>query len=113
MILYFQRKDLDHFNMRIEIKRERNKKKVLGQYPKAYVDHGEHGIRIMAGDVYIAEEFLMPITSCEHTAWEYAAMSCKLTQNFNRTHPMRMDLSNKEGKFHRINQRKRRGRNAK
>ena len=113
MILYFQRKDLDHFNMREEIKRDRIKKKVLGQYPDAYVEYGEHGVRIMSGDIYIAEEYFMPTTSCEHTAWEYAAMSCKLTQNFNRTHPMRMDLSDKEGKFHRINKRKRRGRRVK
>ena len=56
--------------MREEIKRERNKKKVLGQYPNAIVEHGEYGARIMAGDVYIAEEYFMPDTACEHTAWE-------------------------------------------
>ena len=99
--------------MRIEIKRERNKKKVLGQYPKAFVEDGEHGVRIMSGDEYIAAEYFLPNTQCEHQAWEYAAMSCKLTQNLNRTHPMRMDLSEKEGKFHRIIKRKRRGRNVK
>ena len=113
MTLSFQPKDLDHFNMKEETRRKRNKNKVLGQFPNAYAEHGENGIRIMSGDIFIAEEYYMPDTSCEHTAWEYAAMSCKLTQNFNRTHPMRMDLSKKEGKFHRINQRKRRGRRVK
>tara|TARA_A100001201_G_C4017065_1_gene179388 strand:- start:19 stop:318 length:300 start_codon:yes stop_codon:yes gene_type:complete len=99
--------------MRIEIKRARDKKKVLSQYPNAYAEHGDAGIRIMAGDIYIAEEYLLPETDCEHTAWEYAAMSCKLTQNFNRTHPSRMDLSEIEGKINRINKRKRRGRRVK
>ena len=109
MISYSQRKDLDHFNMSID----KNKKKVLKQYPNAYVEHGHEGARVMDGDTFLAEEYFMPRTSNEAIAWEYAAMTCKLTQNFNRTHPSRMDLSNKEGKFHRINQRKRRGRRVK
>ena len=52
--------------MREEIKKERNKKKVLSQYPNAFAEYGECGIRIMSGDTYIAEEFFMPETSCEH-----------------------------------------------
>tara|TARA_Y100000593_G_scaffold94802_1_gene196215 strand:- start:297 stop:596 length:300 start_codon:yes stop_codon:yes gene_type:complete len=99
--------------MREEIRRERNKKKVLKQYPNAFAEQNSNGIRIMSGDIFIAEEYFMPETSCEHTAWEYAAMSCKLTQNFNRTHPDRMDLSQIEGKLNRINKRKRRGRRVK
>jgi hypothetical protein len=95
--------------MREEIKRERNKKKVLSQYPNAFAEYGEDGVKIMSGDTYIAKEFFMPYTNCEHTAWEYAAMTCKLTQNFNRTHPMRMDLTAIESKLDRINKRKRRG----
>ena len=114
MILYFQRKDLDHFNMREEIKKERIRKRVLTQFPNAYVEHGEGGTRIMSGDIFIAEDYYMPRTSDEDKAWEYAAIACKTTQNFNRTHPMKMGLGDIEEKINRINRRKRRGRkNAK
>ena len=106
MILYFQRKDLDHFNMSVD----KNKKKVLKQYPNAYVDHGHEGARVMNGNVFLAEEYFMPRTSDEDKAWEYAALSCRITQNFNRSHPDRMDLSNVENKLNRINNRKRRSR---
>ena len=52
----------------------------------------------------------MPDTGCEDTAWEYAAIACRTAQNFNRTHPMKMDLGAIEDKIHRINRRKNRGR---
>ena len=109
MISYFQRKDLDHFKMTMD----KNRKKVLKQYPNAYVDHGQDGIRVMSNDVFIAEEYFMPNTSNEDIAWEYAAIACKTTQNFNRTHPSRMDLKSIESKLDRINKRKRRSRRVK
>jgi hypothetical protein len=96
--------------MREEIKRARIKKKVLGQYPNAKAEHTAKGIQIMSGDTFIAEEYYMPVTQCEEKAWEYAAIACKVTQNFNRTHPDRMDLHDIESKLTRINNRKRRGR---
>jgi len=86
------------------------KKKVLKRYPNAYVEHSGHGARIVANDEFIAREYYMPETRCEETAWEYAAIACRVTQNFNRTHPMRMDLSDIESKLNRINNRKIRGR---
>tara|TARA_R110000765_G_scaffold50019_1_gene101510 strand:- start:1292 stop:1591 length:300 start_codon:yes stop_codon:yes gene_type:complete len=91
----------------------KHQKKVLKQYPNAYVEYGMGGLRIMSGDVHLAEEFYMPKTSDENVAWEYAAMSCRLTQNFNRAHPNRMSLTDVEGRLDRIHKRKRRGRNAK
>ena len=48
----------------------------------------------------------MPGTNCVETAWEYAAIACKTAQNFNRTHPMKMDLSDIESKINRINKRR-------
>ena len=51
----------------------------------------------------------MPDTGCEDQAWEYAAIACRTAQNFNRTHPMKMDLATIETKLNRINNRKRRG----
>ena len=99
--------------MREEIKKARIRKKVLKQYPNAQTVFGDSGIQIMSGDLFIAEEFYLPSTNCEDTAWEYAALACKTTQNFNRSHPSRMDLSNVENKLNRINKRKRRGRRVK
>jgi hypothetical protein len=98
--------------MREEIKNERNRKKVLKQFPNAYVEHSGNGARIMDNDNFIAQEYYLPITDCENKAWEYAALACKVTQNFNRTHPDRMDLTDIEGKLNRIHKRKRRGRRA-
>ena len=51
----------------------------------------------------------MPNTGCEDKAWEYAAIACRTAQNFNRTHPMKMDLGAIEDKINRINRRKNRG----
>jgi len=99
--------------MREEIKKERIKKRVLKDHPEAYVDHDGNGYKIKVGDKYIAEDYFLPDTHDLDKAWEYAALACKTTQNFNRSHPDRMDLSEKEGKYYRINKRKRRGRHAK
>jgi hypothetical protein len=96
--------------MREEIKKARIKKKVLGQYPDAKEVPFSDGVRIMSGDMYIAEEFYMPSTNDTDTAWEYAAIACKTKQNFDRTHPYRMDLADIESKLIRINNRKVRGR---
>jgi hypothetical protein len=89
------------------------KKRVLKQFPKAYAELSSDGIRIINDDQFLAEEFYMPNTHCEDTAWEYASMACKLTQNFNRAHPSRMDLGDIENKLARINRRKRNGRRVK
>ena len=78
-------------------------------FPDARPITFEDGVRIMDHDVFIAEEYLFPETYDLEQAWEYAALACKTTQNFNRTHPMRMDLTAIESKLDRINKRKRRG----
>ena len=103
MILYFQLKVLDHFKMSID----KNKNKVLKQYPNAYIDYRQEGVRIMSGDTYLAEEYFMPNTYNEDTAWEYAAFACRTTQNFNRTHPMKHDMVIDEKKFDRVSRRNR------
>ena len=43
--------------MREEIKKARIKKRVLRDYPNAYAEHGQAGIRIMSNDIFIAEEY--------------------------------------------------------
>ena len=50
----------------------------------------------------IAKDYYLPDTHDVDKAWEYAALACKTTQNFNRSHPDRMDLSNVESKLSRI-----------
>ena len=92
--------------MREEIKKARLKKKVLKQYPNAGVVYSDEGVRIMSGDIFIAEEFYLPATNCHDKAWEYAALACKTKQQFNRTHPSRMSLSDIESKINRINRRR-------
>jgi len=88
----------------------KHQKKVLKQYPNAYLEQSTNGVRVMDGDKFLAEEFYMPSTNSDDVAWEHAAMSCRLTQNFNRAHPARMELSDVESKLHRIHKRKMRGR---
>jgi len=83
------------------------KRKVLKQYPSARIEFSESGLQVVANGNFLAEEYFLPDTNDEDTAWEYAAMACRVTQNFNRTHPMRMDLSSLEEKINRINRRKR------
>ena len=92
--------------MREEIKKARLKKKVLKQYPNASAMSTESGVQIMSGDIYIAEEFYLPPTLDVDKSWEYAALACRTRQQFNRTHPMRMDLSDIESKLNRINKRR-------
>jgi hypothetical protein len=99
--------------MREEIKKERIKKRVLRDYPNAYLDYDDTGYKVMSGDNFIAEDYYLPDTYDSDKAWEYAALACKTTQNFNRSHPSRMDLSNVESKLNRINKRKKRGRYGK
>jgi len=89
------------------------KKRVLKQFPNAHIESSANGLRIINNDEYLAKEFYMPDTDCEDKAWEYASVACRLTQNFNRAHPLRMDLSDVENKLARINRRKRNGRRVK
>jgi len=91
----------------------KHQRKVLKRYPNARPINSMNGVQIHSDDIFIAKEFYMPTTSCVETAWEYAAIACRTKQNFDRTHPDKMDLSDIESKINRINSRKRRGRNAK
>jgi len=84
-------------------------RKVLKRYPDARPVHLVNGVQIHSKDIFIAKEFYMPDTGCEDKAWEYAAIACRTAQNFNRTHPMKMDLTDIESKINRINRRKNRG----
>ena len=55
----------------------------------------------------------MPETADPDKAWEYAAIACRTTQNFNRTHPLRIDNRDVEARVQIILNRKERSNNAK
>lgn len=56
--------------------------------------------------VNLSEEHLLPPTKDPQKAWEMADLSIKMTQNFNRTHPMRVDIYRDSDKKSRINRRR-------
>jgi len=86
----------------------KEKAKVLKHYPNARLMIRDDGSYVIENDeVVLAEEYLLPDAFDEPTAWKYAALACKTTQNFNRTHPDRLDLSDIESKLSRIQIRKR------
>jgi len=82
-------------------------KKVLLKYPDAVLHHGMNGeCFVQVGELNLNEEFLMPATSDPSMAWEYAALSTRTKQQFDRTHPNRMNLSSDERKKSRYSRRK-------
>jgi hypothetical protein len=84
----------------------KEQKKVLKQYPNARLTVDDNGNYIVVcGDTFLAEDYFMPETNDMEMAWKYAAIACRITQNFNRTHPDRMDMSVIEDKVMRINKR--------
>ena len=64
---------------------------------------------VLINDVVVAEEYLFPDTTDPDKAWEYALLAIKTTQNFNRTHPLRVELTEEsiESKLNRFHTRKR------
>ena len=66
--------------------------------------NGECFVRV--GELNLNEEFLMPATNDPSLAWEYAALSTRTKQQFDRTHPNRMNLSSDERKKSRYSRRR-------
>ena len=86
---------------------DKNQKRVLKEYPNAFIAKKDDGAYVVIdGDTFIAEEFFLPDVYTEEEAWSHAALACKTTQNFNRTHPERMSLLDIESKLSRIQKRK-------
>ena len=107
MTLHLKQLDLDHTNMStVKTKVNRDQKRVLKDFPNARLTVDDNGnLIVMSGDVFLAEEYFLPETQDPDTAWKYAAVACRTTQNFNRTHPDRMDMTDIETKIMRINNR--------
>jgi hypothetical protein len=66
----------------------------------------EKNLYIDINGMNLSEHHLFPPTKDPHRAWELAEISLKMTQNFNRTHPMRTELYSSNDKKKRINKRR-------
>lgn len=91
------------------------KNQVLKRFPNAKLSSDDNGYRVITvDDISLTKDYFLPDTMDDNQAWEYAAIAVKVTQNFNRTHPNRIDHTSLEAKIGRIENRKRKGkRNAK
>ncbi len=90
------------------------KQLVLRRLPKAYIERDDYGNAfVMNNDECVVAEYFYPETQSEETAWQYALDALKITQNFNRTHPLRMDLADFESKSNRITHRVQNGKKQK
>jgi len=83
-----------------------SKEVVLDYYPNAKcIKNKNEGYYIYDGETYIFDEYLLPDANSEMLAWDQAVTVIQTTQNFNRTHPLRMELEQEERKKIRRNKR--------
>jgi len=56
------------------------------------------------------EQFMIPHQESERLAWEMGKLTAQTIQNFNRTHPLKVDMeiSDSERKSYRVNKRRKR-----
>lgn len=66
----------------------------------------QKNLYIEANGVNLSDEHLLPPTKDPKTAWEMADLSLKVTQNLNRTHPLRADFYDSNEKKSRIKKRR-------
>jgi len=86
---------------------------VMNKYPSAKVSYDFDGNCTIVNDgINISEDFFMPMTTSEDEAWTQAAISLRTKQNFDRTHPNRMDLSTLESKMNRLDKRRKKRKNG-
>lgn len=71
---------------------EKVKKRVLKKVPTAKLKKDDCGnLYVEYRGINLSAEYLLPTTTDELEAWQYAELSVKTTQNFNRTHPIRLE----------------------
>ena len=91
---------------------EKYKKRVQKRYPGAFltsISNGHYSIITENDDLTVTDvlsELLVPYPNDVLKAWELAAMSVKITQNLDRTHPLRLEGMKMEDKIARIEARK-------
>jgi len=93
---------------------DRLKKIVRTQYPGARLSKtrtGKFTIVQEQNDLSVKDlfsEFLFPPVESELAAWERAASAVKIEKNFNRSHPLKSEISDIELKMQRISYRNKR-----
>lgn len=86
---------------------EKIMKSVLKKVPSAkMLFDNEKNLYIDVNGVNLSEEHLLPPTKDPCEAWKLADLSLKMTQNFNRTHPLRAEFYSSNDKKKRINRRR-------
>ena len=91
---------------------EKYKKKVHKQYPGAFlapIGSGHYTIMHERDALTLLDvlgELLLPPAKDPVTAWELAQMSSRITQNLNRTHPLRIEGMNMADKIARVEARR-------
>lgn len=84
---------------------EKYKRRVHKQYPGAFLTQIRKGYYSIVQEkndfsvVDVLEEQLMPAQPSPILAWETAQLSCRISQNLNRTHPMRSEGRNMTNKI--------------
>jgi hypothetical protein len=88
--------------------RDKFKKQVDKYYLKSYAKEvipGKFTIESLNEDYEVTDvlvtQYFLPTNSIIE-AWKLAASVCKTTQNINRTHPIKVELSDSEGKYERV-----------
>lgn len=82
-------------------------KRVQKKFPNAkMLFDSEKNLYIDVNGVNLSEQHLLPPTKDPHRAWELAELSLKMTQNFNRTHPLRTENYSSNEKKTRIKKRR-------
>ena len=69
--------------------------KVKKRYPDASVKYIGSGWKVFNGEYDIFEEYLFQPAASKEDAWNLALQACKITQNFNRTHPDKVGIKPK------------------
>lgn len=91
--------------------------KVLKKIPNAKLYSATNGYFIGyesdEGIVNLLADMLLPNQETKEKAWECALLSVKTTQNFNRTHPLKVDMYSELDKQERIEKRKNKGKISK
>lgn len=81
--------------------------RVKKKFPNAkMLFDSEKNLYIDINGVNLSEQHLLPPTKDPHRAWELAELSLKMTQNFNRTHPLRTEFYSSSDTKKRINKRR-------
>jgi hypothetical protein len=91
--------------------------KVLKKIPNAKIYSATNGYFIGfesdEGIINLLADLLLPNQESKEKAWECALLAVKTSQNFNRTHPLRVDMYSELDKQDRIEKRKNKGKISK